>query len=114
MGFYLNEYFVANGISLRKRVSELFDQLEHDRELAKVFIQNPVVVLQSKVFPEFQVTDEESANAANQLLFSVLTNEQFMKWTEKYQKSLMDHYNKTGEIPDKKEMLQALARGIIE
>ena len=114
MGFYLNDYFVANGISLRKRVSELFDQLEHDRELAKVFIQNPIVVLQSKVFSEFPVADEESVTAANQLLFSVLANEKFVKWTEKYQKSLMDHYNKTGEIPDKREMLQALARGIIE
>jgi hypothetical protein len=114
MGFYLNDYLVANGISLRKRVSELFDQLEKDRELAKVFVQNPIVVLQSKVFPELFVADEESVHAANQLLFSVLNNDKFMKWSEKYQKSLMDHYNKTGKIPEKKELLQALARGIIE
>jgi hypothetical protein len=114
MGFYLNDYLIANGVSLRKRVSELFDQLEQDRELAKVFIQNPTVVLQSKIFPEFPATDEESVSAANQLLFSVLTNEKFTKWTEKYQKSLMDRYNKTGKIPDKKELLQGLARGIIE
>jgi hypothetical protein len=114
MGLYLNDYLVANGISLRKRVSELFDQLEQDRELAKVFIQNPIVVLQSKVFPEFPVADETSVNAANQLLFSVLTNERFMQWAKKYQKSLMAHYNKTGEIPDKRELLQTVARGIIE
>ena len=114
MGFYLNDYLIANGVSLRKRVSELFDQLEQDRELAKVFIQNPTVVLQSRIFPEFPVIDEESVSAANQLLFSVLTNEKFTKWTEKYQKSLMDRYNKTGKIPDKKELLQGLARGIID
>jgi hypothetical protein len=114
MGFYLNDYLVANGTSLRKRVSELFDQMEQDRELARVFIQNPIVVLQSKVFPEFHITDQESVNAANQLLFSVLTNEKFMRWTEKYQKSLIDRYNKTGEVPDKKELLQTLAKGIIQ
>ena len=114
MGFYLNEYLVAQGINLRERVSELFDELANNPELAQVFIRNPIVVLQSKIFPEMPVADEESGNAANELLYSVLTNEKFMKWTEKYQKSLVDQYNQTGKIPDRKELLQGLAKGIIE
>jgi hypothetical protein len=114
MGFYLNEYLVAQGISLRKRVSELFDQLAKDQELAQVFIRNPIVVLQSKVFPEFPIADEASGNAANELLYSVLNNEKFMKWTEEYQKSLVEQYNRTGKIPERKELLQDLAKGIME
>jgi len=68
MGFFLNDYLIANGTSLRKRVSDLFDELEKNPELPKVFIHNPSLVLQSKVLPEFEVIDEDSINAANQLV----------------------------------------------
>ena len=114
MGFFLNDYFVANGISLRKRVSELFDELEKNDELAQVFIQNPTLVMLSKVLPEFEVIEENSINAANQLLFSVLSNDKFLKWTQEYGTKLIDQYNKTGKVPDKKKILQAFAKGIIE
>jgi hypothetical protein len=114
MSFFLNDYLVANGISLRKRVSDLFDELEKNPELAKVFIRNPFLVLQSKVLPEFAVMNEDSINAANQLLYSVLSNDKFMKWAETYGAKLIDQYNKTGKIPDKKKMLRAFAKGIIE
>jgi hypothetical protein len=114
MGFFLNDYFVANGISLRKRVSDLFDELEKNDELAQVFIQNPTLVMLSKVLPEFEVIEENSINAANQLLFSVLSNDKFLKWTQDYGAKLIDQYNKTGKVPDKKKILQAFAKGIIE
>ncbi len=114
MVFFLNDYLVANGISLRKRVSDLFDELEKNNELAQVFIQNPTLVLQSKVLPEFQVLEENSINAANQLLFSVLSNDKFMKWTQDYGTKLIDRYNKTGKVPDKKKILRDFAKGIIE
>jgi hypothetical protein len=114
MSFFLNDYLVANGISLRKRVSDLFDELENNNELAKVFIQNPTLVLQSKVLSEFEVIEENSINAANQLLFSVLSNDKFLKWTQDYGTKLIDQYNKTGKVPDKKKILRAFAKGIIE
>jgi hypothetical protein len=114
MSFFLNDYLVANGISLRKRVSDLFDELEKNNELAKVFIQNPTLVLQSKVLSEFEVIEENSINAANQLLFSVLSNDKFLKWTQDYGTKLIDQYNKTGKVPDKKKILRAFAKGIIE
>ena len=114
MVFFLNDYLVANGISLRKRISDLFDELEKNPELAKVFVRNPALVLQSKVLPEFEVMDEDSINAANQLLFSVLSNDKFMKWTQDYGAKLIDQYNKTGKVPDKKKILRAFAKGIIE
>ena len=114
MGFFLNDYLVANGISLRKRVSDLFDELEKNPELAKVFIHNPSLVLQSKVLPEFEAMNEDSINAANQLLFSILSNDKFMKWTEEYGAKLIDQYSKTGKFPDKKKILRSFAKGIIE
>ena len=90
MGFFLNDYLVANGISLRKRVSDLFNELEKNDELAKVFIQNPTLVMLNKVLPEFEVIEENSINAANRLLFSVLSNEKFLKWTQEYGTKLID------------------------
>jgi len=114
MRFFLNDYLVTNGISLRKRISDLFDELEKNPELAKVFIHNPTLVLQSKVLPEFVVIDEDSTNLANQLLFSVLSNDRFMKWAEDYGSKMIDQYNKTGKIPDKKKILRSFAKGIIE
>lgn len=114
MGFFLNDYLVANGISLRKRVSDLFDELEKNNELSKVFVQNPTLIMLSKVLPEFEVIEENSINAANQLLFSVLSNDKFLKWTQDYGTKLIDQYNKTGKVPDKKKILRAFAKGIIE
>jgi hypothetical protein len=114
MGFFLNDYLVANGISLRKRISDLFDELEKNNELAQVFIQNPTLVMLSKVLPEFEMIEEDSINAANQLLFSVLSNDKFLKWTQDYGSKLIDQYNKTGKVPDKKKILRAFAKGILE
>jgi hypothetical protein len=114
MGFYLNDYLVANGISLRKRISDLFDELQKNPELSQVFIKNPITVLQSKLLPEFKDADEELINAANQLLYSVLTNEKFMNWLEKYHTKLVNQYNETGKMPNKKTILQAFTKGIME
>ncbi len=114
MGFFLNDYLVANGISLRKRISDMFDELQKNPELAQVFIKNPTMVLQSKLLPEFEEVDEELINAANQLLYSVLTNEKFMTWLEKYQNKLVNQYNETGKIPSKKTILHAFTKGILE
>ena len=108
MGFFLNDYLVSNGISLRERVSDLFDELEKNKELAQVFVQNPTLVMQTKVLPEFEVLEENSINAANQLLFSVLSNDKFLKWTQDYGTKLIDQYNKTGKVPHKKEILRGI------
>jgi hypothetical protein len=114
MDFYLNDYLFANGISLRKRVSDLFDELEKNPELAQVFIRNPILVLQSKILPEFGVLGEDSINAANQFLYSALSNDKFKKWLGNYQTKLIDQYNKTGRLPNKKKVLQEFAKGLIE
>ena len=114
MGFYLNDFLVTNGISIRKRISDMFDELQKNPELAQVFIKNPTIVLQSKLLPEFEDVDEELINAANQLLYSVLTNEKFMTWLEKYQNKLVNQYNETGKIPCKKTILHAFTKGILE
>jgi len=114
MDFYLNDYFVANGVSLRDRVSELFDELERNTELAQVFIRNPILVLQEKVFPELGDLNEEILDAANQFLYSVLSNDQFMRWLEKYQVRLINQYNRTKKIPTRNKVLRDLARAFIE
>lgn len=114
MGFYLDDYLVANGISIRKRVSDLFDELKNNPQLAQVFIQNPILVLQTKTLPELQTIDEDATNAANQFLFSVLTNDKFVKWLENYQNKLITQYNKNATFPTKKQVLKEFAKSIIE
>ena len=114
MSFFLNDYLISNGINLRKRVSDLFDELEKNPELATVFIRNPIVVLQTKIFPEFPEFDVDRTNEANQFLFSVLSNDKFIQWLEKYQKQTINHYNKSGKLPNKHKVLQEFAKGLIE
>ncbi len=115
MTFFLNDYLNVKGISLRKRISDLFDELEKNRELAQVFIRNPILVLQSKVLPELPlVLDEETINASNQFLFSVLSNDKFTKWLENYQTKLIAQYNRTAKLPTKKKLIQDFAKGLIE
>ena len=114
MSFFLNDYFIANGINLRKRVSELFDELEKNPELATSFIRNPIVVLQTKIFPELPKFDIDQTNEANQFLFSVLSNDKFMQWLEKYQKQTIKNYNNSGKLPTKQKVLQEFTKGLIE
>ena len=114
MSFFLNDYLIANGISIRKRVSDLFDELKKNPQLAQVFIQNPILVLQTKTLPELQTLDQDATNAANQFLFSVLTNDKFIKWLENYQNKLISQYNKNATLPSKKQVLQEFAKSIIE
>ena len=114
MEFYLSDYFVANGVSLRERVSELFDELGKNTELAQVFIRNPILVLQKKVFPELGDLNEELLDAANQFLYSALSNDKFMQWLDKYQARLITQYNRTKKIPSKNKVLQDLSKALIE
>jgi hypothetical protein len=114
MGFYLNDYLTVKGVSLRKRVSDLFDELEKNPELAQVFVRNPILVLQMKILPELGVSDEDSINAANQFLYSALANDKFMEWLEDYRTEIINQYNETGKRPSKKEVLQQFAKGLIE
>lgn len=114
MSFFLNDYLISNGINLRKRVSDLFDELEKNPELANAFIRNPIVVLQTKIFPEFPKFDIDQTNEANQFLFSVLSNDKFVQWLEKYQKQTIKNYNNSGKLPSKRKVLQEFAKGLIE
>ena len=114
MSLYLDDYLIVKGVSLRKRVSDLFDELENNPELAQVFVRNPILVLQSKILPEFGELDEDSINSANQFLYSVLSNDKFMEWLENYRTELTNQYNKTGRLPDKKKVLHEFAEGLLE
>ncbi len=114
MGFYLNDYLTVKGISLRERVSDLFDELEKNPELAQVFVRNPILVLQMKILPEFGVSDADSINAANQFLYSALSNDKFVEWLENYRTEIINQYNETGKRPSRKEVLQQFAKGLIE
>lgn len=114
MTLLLNDYLHVKGIDLRQRISDLFDELEKNRELAQVFIRNPILVLQSKILPEFVQLDEETLNATNQFLFSVLSNDKFTKWLENYQTKLVDQYNSTAKLPTKKKLIEEFAKGLIK
>ena len=106
MAFFLNDYLDVKGISLRNRISGLFDELAKNPKLAQVFIRNPILVLQSKVLPEVPLLDEETLNASNQFLFSVLSNDKFTKWLENYQTKLIAQYNRTAKLPSKRKIIQ--------
>jgi hypothetical protein len=113
MAFFLNDYLDVKGINLRNRISGLFDELAKDPKLAQVFIRNPILVLQSMVLPEVPLLDEETLNASNQFLFSVLSNDKFTKWLENYQSKLIAQYNSTAKLPSKRKIIQEFAKGLI-
>jgi hypothetical protein len=71
-------------------------------------------VLPSKILPESGELDEDSINAANQFLYSALSNDKFMRWVENYRTELKNQYKKTGKLPDKKIILNEFAKGLLE
>ena len=70
--------------------------------------------MQTKIFPEFPKFDIDQTNEANQFLFSVLSNDKFVQWLEKYQKQTIKNYNNSGKLPSKRKVLQEFAKGLIE
>jgi hypothetical protein len=71
-------------------------------------------VLPSKILPESGELDEDSINAANQFLYSTLSNDKFMRWVENYRTELKNQYKKMGKLPDKKIILNEFAKGLLE
>ena len=51
MSFFLNDYLISNGINLRKRVSDLFDELEKNPELAQRLYSQPHSCFANQNFP---------------------------------------------------------------
>ena len=67
-----------------------------------------------KLFLNFEPLDEDATNAANQFLFSVLTNDKFIKWLENYQNKLINQYNRNATLPTKKQSFAGIRKRIIE
>src|SRR5262245_33756403 len=91
---------------LRQRMAELFQRLDEDEKARRRFIQNPVGLIQERVFQE--KLPAQRASEANRLLFSVLANEAFSGWLETY---AAEH---RGKRIDKARFHQDFARALVE
>lgn len=97
---------------LRRRTSSLFQELNKDRELRERFIQNPASVIGQRVTPGLRLTNSELSDS-NRLLFSLLANDRFRRWSAAYQESLRRQAEAEGqESIDRRKVRQDFVRAV--
>lgn len=110
-----NDRLILENSSLRIKVTALFKELDEKPELAHLFIRNPAKVLASRVLPaDFAMISEKSLNRANELIYSIINNPEFVKWIEDYQLEVAGEYTKTGDFPDKKKLRKDFAKAVLK
>ena len=92
--------------NLRNRTISLFKELRKDKLLKEAFIKNPTEVISTKILEKN--LDPHQISETNRLLFSLLANENFLKWIDKY--SLDNHKRHI----DKKQFRQDFANAVIK
>jgi len=89
---------------LQKNLLELFGEMQKDKRLMTSFIHNPTEhianVIMRKKLPSQQISE------ANRLLFSLIANDDMVKWLNKYQ-----GFERKGDI-DKKQFAVDFAKEI--
>lgn len=66
------------------RLSQLFQRLDRDPALLRLFAQDPSGVVSRIVFPDEPEPALTAINSGNRLLFSLLSNKGFMNWAREY------------------------------
>ncbi len=67
---------------LRQNMTALFKRLQKDERLRKKFIHNPTELLEVQVLKK--TISPQKASAVNRLLFSILSNAEFLQWFDDY------------------------------
>lgn len=91
---------------LRGNMISLFGDLQSDEQLREAFIQNPTMLITTRVVSKQLPPQKESES--NRLLFSLLANERVLEW--------LDNYNQSSVAKpiDKKQFAQDFAKAVVE
>jgi hypothetical protein len=71
-----------------ERLGSFLQRLNNDPALLQTFARDPSGVLSPSVFPDDPQPALSTINRGNRLLFSLLSNERFMTWSEQYTERL--------------------------
>ena len=105
----VSELLVIKNKHIHKEVSSLFNDLSEDDRLQKIFFQNPSLILRTH-FPSLgqaQATPDNDS-VANRVLFSVLSNAEFLEFLKEYQKKKSAAISAFLSDPNDREALKAL------
>jgi len=82
---------------LASRSQKFFDALGESDALVEEFVTDPVRILSEQVLPLPESLSDVEIGKANRFLYSLLSNERFMRWAEEWQKEHESAIRTTGE-----------------
>lgn len=92
-----DELLILNYRNFSERVGNLYSQLDKSTAMKELLSKNPVGLINKFLFSEYNVSAGE-INQGNRLLFSLLSNPKFLKWSERFEEQIKEELK---QIPEK-------------
>ncbi|MEV4254264.1 hypothetical protein AB0J52_14015 [Spirillospora sp. NPDC049652] len=103
-----NELLILNYPKYSERIADWFGEMNASPAFREVFLADPAGTVSQAIFPDQPPISEGGVNQANRILFSALSNPEFMRWAGEYNEVLVrraaDEYP---QIEDEQQRLRA-------
>jgi hypothetical protein len=114
-----NERLVLAYPGLASRIESLYDDLNGDEAFRAQFVANPAGIASERILGRPAPQSDVDVAKANRVLFSVLSNRDFMRWAEGFERRHADAVQRASDDRleiriDREEMLRELAEAIWE
>jgi hypothetical protein len=102
-----NRLLIIQAPEIRQRMTDLLTRIDGDEGLRQLYINDPAGVIQKFVFPDQTGVPAAEINRGNRLLYSLLSNAEFLTWARDYEQALTTAAREATEIEDPGQALSA-------
>lgn len=102
-----NSLLIIQAPEIRQRMTDLLTRIDSDEGLRQLYLNDPAGVIQKFVFPDQTGVPAAEINRGNRLLYSLLSNAEFLTWARDYEQALTTAAREATEIEDPGQALNA-------
>lgn len=102
-----NSLLILQVPQLNQRLTSLLTQIHTDPSLSDLYINDPVGVIQKSIFPEETNIPPAEIHRGNRLLFSLLSNKNFLDWAQNYENQLIKQAEAATKLDDPDQALNS-------
>jgi hypothetical protein len=92
--------------NLDRGAAAFYQQLNNSPALQQAFLDNPAGILRRMMFPNAPFPPEGVINKANRLLYALLSNQNFLSWSEQFQASLDSEFQQVMQAENRSEAVK--------
>jgi hypothetical protein len=92
--------------NLDRGAAAFYNQLNNSPALQQAFLDDPAGILRRMIFPNAPFPPEGIINKANRLLYALLSNQNFLSWSEQFQASLDSEFQQVMQADNRSEAVK--------